>query len=78
MPNLTVDQMEKFVFQEVKNNNTNESCLTRFLHKKYKCIIIWMISIISMSQFLYLLLQNNYDEILIKLLEIAFNSTKEN
>ena len=73
---ITQDQMEKFIFHEERTKNNNDSCLTRFMRKKYKCIIIWLISIISMSQFLYLLIQSDYDNVVLKLLDIFLNRTK--
>ena len=39
------------------NNKENESLCVRCFRYKYKCLIIWMLSIAALSQFLYLLLQ---------------------
>jgi len=40
-----------------RKNDGDESCFFRFMSKKYKCVIIWLISIISVSEAIYLTLQ---------------------
>ena len=38
----------------IENNKTN--CLTKFCRKKYKCCLLWLLTIISMTQLLYIIL----------------------
>ena len=33
-----------------------------FMVKKYKCIIIWLFSVASIAEFIYLCLEKNYEE----------------
>ena len=51
------------------NKQENESLCVRFLRKKFKCVIIWMLSITSVSQFLYLLLEKIDNSVLEKMLQ---------
>ena len=51
------------------NNIKNDSLCLRCMRKKYKCLIIWMLSIAALSQFLYLLLEKIDNSVLEAMLQ---------
>lgn len=59
----------------VINENENETMCTRFLRKKYKCVMLWFLSIIAFSQLLIIIFDKFIDEeIFKKILEKISNS----
>lgn len=57
------------------NENENETMCTRFLRKKYKCVMLWFLSIIAFSQLLIIIFDKFIDEeIFKKILEKISNS----
>ena len=52
-----------------KKKKENETLCLRCMRKKYKCLIIWMLSIAAVSQFLYLLLEKIDNSILETMLQ---------
>jgi len=40
-----------------RKNDGDESCFLKFMSRKYKCVIIWLMSIISVSEAIYLTMQ---------------------
>ena len=58
-----------------KNNQSNKDGLfLRCMRKKYKCLLIWFLSIASLSQFLYLIL----DKIDVNILEAMLKKILQN
>lgn len=46
--------------KKIRTEN-KQNFFSRFMSKKYKCVIIWLVSMISMSEMIYLLLQKSDD-----------------
>jgi hypothetical protein len=71
-------QMEQFGLMTEKSNEksveTNENCCKRFIRKKYKCIMLWMLSIISVTQLLIIILTKMDETILQKLSTSIFEN----
>ena len=49
---------------ETKKTNVNDSLGLRCLRKKYKCIMLWLLSIITVTQFLIIIF-NKLDETIV-------------
>jgi hypothetical protein len=54
-----------------------EKCISNFLTKKYKCVIIWLISIISVSEMIYLLLEKSSDASVDTIIQRFLNITEK-
>ena len=52
-----------------KENTSEDDLCIRCLRKKYKCLIIWLLSITSLSQLLYLILEKVDNNLLEKMLK---------
>jgi hypothetical protein len=63
---------------EVKHIENRQSIYIRFFRKKYKCIIMWFLSIISISQLFVIILEKIDSTLLMKIVEkIHANSTTQ-
>ena len=62
-------QFELCLNEDTSKNKENETLCLRCMRKKYKCLIIWMLSIAAVSQFLYLLLEKIDNSILETMLQ---------
>lgn len=63
---------------EVKHIENRQSIYIRFFRKKYKCIIMWFLSIISISQLFVIILEKIDSTLLMKIVEkIHVNSTTQ-
>ena len=58
------------------NDISDDKCISSFLSKKYKCVIIWLISIISVSEMIYLLLQKSSDSSVDNVIQRFLNITE--
>jgi glycerol-3-phosphate responsive antiterminator len=58
-----------------KTENTTK--FERFLAKKYKCIIIFLMSILSISEMMYLILQKNSSTLVTDVVAKYFNVTNK-
>ena len=54
----------------------DEKCVSTFLTRKYKCLIIWCISIISVTEMIYLLLQKTSDASVDNVIQRFLNITE--
>jgi hypothetical protein len=52
--------------ENIKITEENEQICTRFLRKKYKCVMLWMLSIIAFSQLLIIIFDKFIDEEIFK------------
>ena len=59
---------------EKKSQSSNDGLFLRCMRKKYKCLLIWLLSIASLSQLLYLVL----DKIDKNILESIFKQILQN
>jgi hypothetical protein len=59
--------------KENVQSQENQTFCMRFLRKKYKCVMLWMLSIIAFSQLLIIVLDKFIDEELVKLLSNKIN-----
>lgn len=57
--------------------NERSSCFERFLIRKYKCFIILVMSILSISEMIYLILQKNSNTLVSDIVEKYFNRTSD-
>jgi hypothetical protein len=71
---IEMEMQENSILKEL-GNNERRSCFERFLLKKYKCIIIWLISIISITELIYLLLEKSSDSVINDILNKYLNNT---
>jgi len=77
MNDLILEQA-KNLMQENTNvgSNLDDSLCKRFLRKKYKCIMLWMLSIIAVSQLLIIIFEKIDEEALKKIIEKISNSSR--
>lgn len=59
--------------KENVQSQENPTFCMRFLRKKYKCVMLWMLSIIAFSQLLIIVFDKFIDEELVKLLSNKIN-----
>ena len=85
MDQLNEDNFTSFLNRNVRENretNDGNKCVN-FMRKKYKCIMIWMLSIISITQFLIIIFDKMDEKLVNKFFYkiykfIKSNSTIEN
>lgn len=53
-----------------------KSRLIVFMVKKYKCIIIWLFSVASIAEFIYLILEKNYEGKFLEVAQKYLNATR--
>ena len=63
-------QMETFLGQK-KTTDQNDSLCTRFIRKKFRCIILFMLTIIVVSQLLIILFEKIDERYVNKILEVV-------
>ena len=68
---LQIDSTTTFI-DERKKEILEENKITRFLRKKYKCILLWLLSIISFSQVLVIILEKIDEKMLNKITHAIF------
>ena len=74
MRNLTGQKMDclqletttTFIEEQKKEINQDNLCV-RFIRKKYKCILLWFLSIISLSQLFAVIFEKIDEKILLKI-----------
>jgi hypothetical protein len=75
----TKDLLDK---EKIEIASEKPTLCVRFLRKKYKCVMLWMLSIIAFSQLLVIMFDKIFDEevvnILSKKITHYFNSTLKN
>ena len=72
---ITEDPNTKII-EDLKIDIEDEKCISNFLSKKYKCVIIWLISIISVSEMMYLLIQKSSDTSIDNVIQRFLNITE--
>ena len=55
-----------------------KSRLIIFMVKKYKCIIIWLFSVASIAEFIYLILEKNSEGKFLEIAQKYLNATRAN
>ncbi|MDP2793060.1 MAG: hypothetical protein Q8O25_03095 [Sulfurisoma sp.] len=76
--NETIVSLESNIVNNlVDEKNTNPDCVATFLSRKYKCVVIWLISIISVSEMIYLLLQKTPDSSFENMINLFLNITEK-
>lgn len=68
---LQIDSTTTFI-DERKKEILEENKITRFLRKKYKCILLWLLSIISFSQVLVIIFEKIDEKMLNKITHAIF------
>ena len=69
-----IEEQTKDLMPERNNIISEDSSLcSRFLRKKYKCIMLWMLSIIAFSQLIIIIFEKIIDEEVVKLLSRQIN-----
>ena len=69
------------ILEEIEKNmssdppRTEKSRILIFMVKKYKCIIIWLFSVASIAEFIYLFLEKNYEGKFLKMVQKYRNAT---
>jgi hypothetical protein len=66
MDDLISEQTKNLMTENIKITEENEQICTRFLRKKYKCVMLWMLSIIAFSQLLIIIFDKFIDEEIFK------------
>jgi hypothetical protein len=66
MEDLISEQTKNLMTENIKTTEQNEQICTRFLRKKYKCVMLWMLSIIAFSQLLIIIFDKFIDEEIFK------------
>jgi hypothetical protein len=66
MEDLISEQTKNLMTENIKITEENEQVCTRFLRKKYKCVMLWMLSIIAFSQLLIIIFDKFIDEEIFK------------
>ena len=66
MEDLISEQTKNLMTENIKITQENEHICTRFLRKKYKCVMLWMLSIIAFSQLLIIIFDKFIDEEIFK------------
>jgi hypothetical protein len=66
MEDLISEQTKNLMTENIKITEENEQICTRFLRKKYKCVMLWMLSIIAFSQLLIIIFDKFIDEEIFK------------
>jgi len=66
MEDLISEQTKNLMTENIKITQENEQICTRFLRKKYKCVMLWMLSIIAFSQLLIIIFDKFIDEEIFK------------
>jgi hypothetical protein len=65
-----MDSLQLETFLEQKNNNENDTKCARCLRKKFKCVIIYMLLLISVTQFAIIIIDKLDEKYLNKILHI--------
>ena len=76
MNDLFLEQTKDLMQENTNISRDDDSLCKRFLRKKYKCIMLWMLSIIAVSQ-LFIIIFEKLDEATLKILvEKISNSSR--
>lgn len=79
MEDLLSEQAKNLMSEKVQIDSENQAICSRFLRKKYKCVMLWMLSIIAFSQLLIIIFDKFIDEeIFKKILDNISNSNRSN
>jgi hypothetical protein len=78
MEDLISEQTKNLMSEKIAITEENDSLCTRFIRKKYKCVMLWMLSIIAFSQLLIIIFDKFIDEeIFKKILNSISNSSRD-
>ena len=70
---LDMNEIGKNMSQD--SSKEEKSRILIFMVKKYKCLIIWLFSVASIAEFIYLFLEKNYEGRFLKLAQKYRNAT---
>lgn len=73
---MNINEIEAQIDKKFEKNE-NTSRFERFLIKKYKCFIILIMSIVSISEMIYLILQKNSSTLVSDVVSSYFNVTNK-
>jgi hypothetical protein len=73
---MNINDIEAQIDKKFEKNENN-SKFERFLIKKYKCFIILIMSIVSISEMIYLILQKNSSTLVSDVVANYFNVTNK-
>jgi hypothetical protein len=73
---MNINNIEAQIDEKFEKNE-NTSKFERFLIKKYKCFIILIMSILSISELIYLILQKNSNTLVSDVVATYFNGTNK-
>jgi hypothetical protein len=73
---MNINNIEAQIDEKFEKNE-NTSKFERFLIKKYKCFIILIMSILSISEMIYLILQKNSNTLISDVVATYFNETNK-
>jgi hypothetical protein len=73
---MNINEIEAQIDKKFEKNE-NTSRFERFLIKKYKCFIILIMSIVSISEMIYLILQKNSSTLVSDVVSNYFNVTNK-
>jgi hypothetical protein len=71
---MTIEDFEAGIEKMTKKENSSR--FERFLVRKYKCFIIFIMALLSISEMIYLVLQKNSDSFINDVIEKYFNATR--
>ena len=60
--NVEMGLHEKNGIQVSHPEDGDRSCLISFMTKKYKCVILWVFSLLAVIEFFCLIIDKNYDD----------------
>ena len=75
---IQLDTTSSLMNETKKKEDNSESFFIRFCRKKYKCILMWLLSIIAVSQLFIIIFEKVDENILKKLMATIFLVEKRN
>ncbi len=75
---IQLDTTSTFMNEAKKKEETSDSFFIRFCRKKYKCVFLWLLSIIAVSQLFIIIFDKIDSNILTKVLSNFFIVDKNN
>lgn len=75
---IQLDTTSTFMNEAKKKEETSDSFFIRFCRKKYKCVFLWLLSIIAVSQLFIIIFDKIDSNILTKVISNFFIVDKNN
>jgi hypothetical protein len=66
MEDLLSEQSKNLMTEKISTPNETDTICSRFLRKKYKCVMLWFLSIIAFSQLLIIIFDKFINEEIFK------------